>query len=396
MNFETWQLRFLHNYIDVNTTTPLFTPTNQSSRVVLAEVSADDHPLSRNQMTSSNPSLADSSQEMIGSRENRYILIPEVRSTDGHKLCYRRSFCLSCFAFTGLFIITVAIQNGLFSTIPYPVSGKILLATNMIRQLSFNPSDIDHVTFSGTDAATFYHSKCSDIETERQKLHIRRILRGTVRHYRMQPFYFIKNSLLNYKLTVQPMLINVNSCAAMVHIFNSYSNYYQFFTSGHVHEAISYCLPHNAPLNFNISAIEEDRYYFLALESFANTTIRFRITGDLLKYNVTSLPRTTCIFLSTNCSISLSGYPRGEDVCIIATLQETNKFVYQNVNYTTQLSKRWKTQKIAYWVFIALSFGLPFILVIIMLLLTISLYYYHYQDRAQNIMLKEFSVQNEI
>ena len=121
--------------------------------------------------------------------------------------------------------------------------------------------------------------------------------------------------------------------------------------------------------------------------------IRYTITGDLLKYNTTSLPLTSCTLPATNCSISLSNYPIGEDVCIIATLESRDDTFY--LYYTTELSQHWKMQEVAFWVVMALCCTVSIVCVIILALIC-----RHYQHRAlkkeTHIMLKEMSAPKEV
>ena len=216
----------------------------------------------------------------------------------------------------------------------------------MTLLLTLNPSDLDQITFSGTEdsfTALFYHSECSDIETESYLLDYTRFLDVTEQQYRIDEFYLVKNSTIHYLFTTSETQ-NSFSCVAMIYIFSNYSNYLQFISTGLAHEAVfSYCLYPPLPLNFMISvlATKKDQYYFVGLQSFATTTINYTATGDLLKYNVSSLSPTRCSFPATDCSISLSG---GEDVCILAQLQDANKFI--SLNHTTQ-SQREHTQFIA-------------------------------------------------
>ena len=178
----------------------------------------------------------------------------------------------------------------------------------------------------------------------------------TEQQYVKQEFYFIPNSSLHFEFSV-PLMQNDSGCVVKVHIFRSN---YQLVATGQVNEAISYCLLHNSSVNFTLSAVEKEQYYSVALESFVNTSITYTVAGDLLRYNTTSLPRTRC---ATNCFISLSDYPGGDDMCIIAAVKETNEPVY--CNYTTQLSRRWKIYEAAYRVIMALNFiGFPTISVV--------------------------------
>ena len=236
-------------------------------------------------------------------------------------------------------MVTVIAAASFIFTLPNPVSGHIPLMSN-VTQLTLNPSEIDLVMFSGTKAAAFYQSKCSDIEIERLTLNYSGSAYVTEQQYVKQEFYFIQDSSLHFEFSV-PLMQNDSGCVVKVHTFRSN---YQLVTNRQDNEAISYCLLHNSSVNFTLSAVEQEQYYFVALESFVNTSITYTVAGDLLRYITTSLPRTRC---ATNCSISLSDYPGGEDVCIIAAVKETNEPVYYN--YTTQLSRHWKIYEAVYW-----------------------------------------------
>ena len=141
----------------------------------------------------------------------------------------------------------------------------------------------------------------------------------------------MKNSIIHF-LFMTPEIQDSSSCVAMIHIFSDHLDYFRFISTGQVSKVVSsYCLSPPMPLNFTLpgSAVEEDQFFLVGLESFATTTTNYTVTGELLKYNVTSLSPTNCTFPATNCSISLSG---GEDVCILAQLQDKN---FIPLNYAT-------------------------------------------------------------
>ena len=249
---------------------------------------------------------------------------------------------LSILIAVGLLLFVIGIP--FFFTLPDLPSGSVVLGTtNATLLLILDPTNLDQVTFSETEdnfTTLFYDMKCSDVETERYLLDYTRFLDVTEQQYRIDEFYLVKNSTIYYLFTTLETQ-NSSSCVAMIHIFSNHSNYLQFISAGLAHEAnFSYCLSPPLPLNFklSVSAAEEDQYYFVGLKSFVDTTINYTATGDLLKYNISSLSPTTCTFPTTNCSISLSGR---EDVCILAQLQETNKFI--PLDYAT-LSQHYNIQ----------------------------------------------------
>ena len=272
---------------------------------------------------------------------------PLITGTNDNKTTTTRT-CNNCIRQKGihyslLIFVTVVVllaATGVTLTLAtlsnLPRGSVVLGTTNVALLLTLKPSDVDQVTFIETEdniAALLYDIECSDIETERYLLDYTKSLDVTEQQYRIDEFYLVKNSTIHYLFTT-PETQNSSSCVAMVHIFSDHSNYLQFISTGLVLEAVfSYCLSPALPLNFTISvsAAEEDQYYFVGLESSANTTINSTASGDLLKYNITTLSPTTCTFPTTNCSISLSG---GEDMCILAQLQDVNKFI--SLNYTTQ------------------------------------------------------------
>ena len=153
--------------------------------------------------------------------------------------------------------------------------------------------------------------------------------------YSIDVLYLVKNSIINYLFT-NAETQNTSSSVAKIYIFNDYSNFFEFNSTGQVHEAItSHDLSMALPSNFTITA-KEDQYYFVGVKSFATTIINYTTTGDLIKYNISSLSPTRCTFPTINCSISLSG---GEDVCILAQLQDADKFI--SLNYTTQSQREY-------------------------------------------------------
>ena len=238
----------------------------------------------------------------------------------------------------------------LLFTLPYTPEGSVVLGTSSVTLLlTLNPSDTDQITINQTvDNFTvlFYDSECS---TERESLDLRKSLDVTEQQYRIDELYFVKNSIIHF-LFMTPEIPISSSCVAMIHIFSDHLHYFQFISTGQVHEVVSsYCLSPQMPLNFTLpgSAVEEDQFFFVGLESFSTTTINYTITGEQLKYNTTSLFPTTCTFPATDCSISLSG---GEDVCILAQLQDKNIFI--PLNYTTQSQRRDKQG----WTLYAMTF----------------------------------------
>ena len=287
----------------------------------------------------SSPLITDNNTTTTHTSSNR------IRQKCKHRFLCSLSFIVTAVTLT-LLVIIVLIPHTL-SNLP---NGSVVLGTtNATLLLTLNPTDLDQITFSGTEdgfTALFYDSECSDIETERYLLDYTKSLDITEQQlYRIDEFYLVKNSSIRYLFTTSEIQ-NSSSCVAMIYTFSNHSNYLQFISTGLVREAIfSYCLSPALPLNFtlSVSATENDQFYFVGLESFATTMINYTATGDLLKYNTTSLSPTRCTFPATNCSISLSR-ARGEDVCILAQILETNKFIL--LNYDT-FSQRISIQLIA-------------------------------------------------
>ena len=267
--------------------------------------------------------------------------------TSSNRIWPRDKVCLICCLLSisfavGLLLSVIGIS--LAFTLPNLPGGSVVLGTtNATLLLTLSPSDHDQVTFSETEdnfTTLFYDMKCSYVETERYLLDYTRFLDVTEQQYRIDEFYLVKNTTIYYVFTTLETQ-NSFSCVAMIYIFSNHSNYLQFISTGLVREAVfSYCLSPPLPLNFtlSVSAAEKDQYYFVGLESFVTTIINYTATGDLLKYNISSLSPTTCTFPTTNCSISLSGR---EDVCILAQLQETSKFI--PLDYAT-LSQHYNIQ----------------------------------------------------
>ena len=131
----------------------------------------------------------------------------------------------------------------------------------------------------------------------------------------------------------------------MLYIFENYLDYFLFTSSGQVREeSSSHCLLPDSPLNFN------SQYYFVGLESFVSSTLNYTVSGSVLEYNITNLSPTTCTFPSSECSIPLSDLPGGEDVCILATLQDQEGFP---LNYTST-STRAHRQRVAGWILLGI------------------------------------------
>ena len=320
-----------------------------NSKVVLVEVGAGDHSLSENRMTNDN--LPDSSHEQTDTVDdhNNLFIDQGVGTTSRFRFTdYCRKKCgLLKFLPLAVAFIMAPISLILGFTLPDKEGAIVLGTSNVTQLLTFNPSDIVRVAFNGTEPATLYRSKCTDVKTQRHSLNYARSLDVNGEQHRIDEFYFVKNSSVYYNFSV-PEMQDLNGCVAKVHIFNDYTS----FSKEQVSRAISsYCLLQTSPLYFTISAAKEDQYYFVALESFFTATIKYTVAGEVLKYNVTSLPKKRCTFSANTCSISLSDYPGGEDVCIIATLQETVKFFL--LHYIAELSLRRRIQEIALWVILA-------------------------------------------
>ena len=275
--------------------------------------------------------------------------------------CVKRP-SLVCITATGLilgavissiigFILTLTLQ-----TVNLPAGSIVLGITNATLLLTLNPTDVDQVTFSGTEdtfTAVFYESKCSDIKTETYLLNYTRSLYVTEQQYGIDTFYFVKNSIIHYRFTASEIHTS-SSCVARIHVFNDHQNYFRFISTGLRREVVlSYCLSPPLPLSFTVpkQAATQDRHYYVGLESFATTTITYRATGDLIKHNTTGLSPTTCTFPTTDCSISLSG---GKDVCILAQLEDTE---FIPLSYTTHArSQQGHMHSAAGWTFVGISF----------------------------------------
>ena len=322
-------------------------PINESSSFIqlgpITSSSADNTRSHQEPTTTDNPPLTtsmDSFKTLPSSVSDNQTTNTAMHTSSYSRAtnCKLRLFAViitTIMAFAGVFM---AVGTYLILAARDSPNGNIVLGTSDVRLLlTLNALDIHQVTLTlnGTEdnfTAVFYQSECSDIETERQSINRTKFLAVMEQQYRIDELYLIKHSVIQYFFTA-PELQDSSSCVAMIHIFSDHLNYFQFISTGQVHEAISHCLSPQITLNFtlSVSAVEEDQYYFVGLESFANTTITYTAIHEQLNYNSTGLFPMSRTFLATDCSISLSG---DEDVCILAQLQDTSTFV--TINYTTQ------------------------------------------------------------
>lgn len=245
-------------------------------------------------------------------------------------------------------VIQVVLSQTLPSSLPY--GDKMLATYEPILIDNFDPTDITSITIhqtTSTFTANFYATTCSSIDTEEHPLNYIEFLDVTNETVlEIEEFYFVKGSGTHFFFPSQELQLS-SRCVALIHIFSSPSDY-RFFISeqGFYTQSFSYCLPPDSPLNFDLSATGSNKYYFVGMENFASTTLNYTVTGRVLKYDVTNLSCTRCNFPAT-CSISLSDYSGGEDVCILAALQTADKFV--TIDYTTH-SDRKEKQMLAYYV----------------------------------------------
>lgn len=119
-------------------------------------------------------------------------------------------------------------------------------------------------------------------------------------------------------------------CIASIFLFLQRIHYLQFIKSGYVSQySLRGCL--NKTLDFPLSLPTniQSWYLYVGLESHHDSTLNYTINSNILEYSIANLSNITCNF-DDQCSIPLSHYPSGREICVLASLQ-ADTFV--TINY---------------------------------------------------------------
>ena len=165
---------------------------------------------------------------------------------------------------------------------------------------------------------------------------------------------YLWDLLIQYTFTASASEL-LSDCAANIHVFTNYANYFYFIITGLVHFAYSsICLSAESSENFTLSATDIDQYFFVGLKS--SIDLNYTRISNILEYDITNLSSTNCTFssASSECLVSLDN-SRSGDTCVFASLLQTEFHVYIPLNYTTESRK--------YYEFTSTSLSLEIILI---------------------------------
>lgn len=219
----------------------------------------------------------------------------------------------------------------------HSISGGTTLGNSDVLLISAFDSRFREVTVHLANnimaSAKFYQGPCSEIGPFPQLRNSTTELAVTERSYHgIDEPYVLRGSRVHYTLMVTnatTMELASSLCIANVYVFNGLSKYSKFLESGDVSTIrTSNCLSSSKPLNFTLSTAYI-KYYFVGLESHSSATLNITVTGEILEYNITNLSTTECNFSSQapQCSVQLHHHPSGQEICLLASLQDTDTFV---------------------------------------------------------------------
>ena len=274
----------------------------------------------------------------------------------------------SCLA-TSVWFVTLPLFIVLYIMLPdLPTGSTVIGGSDIVLAASFNSSDytvhfkIDETAIRGPVTVNYYQGLCSEFESLNHRL--RPKLRNTTKQlslsegmqYGTEEEYLIQGSEVAFTFsTPEPLLhSSITACVTSIFIFQDHSDYLQFISTGLINpEGLtrSHCISTTSGVNFTLSAVYANVYYFIALNSSEFATLNYTVTGDVLEYDVIGLSPSTCTFPASNCSLSLNG---DSEICILASLLNQDTFLA--LDYTTS-SRKHTMQSNATWTMCGLFFG---------------------------------------
>lgn len=196
---------------------------------------------------------------------------------------------------------------------------------------SVSSAEVEFTPQASFQTINFYPIICSDIKTERKVYNSTRMLSIT-RNTRLDidSIYLIQGSEIRFTFTSSQS--TSSSCIATISIFQNYSQS-QLIGPDEVADAIvPYCVPsHPGSVSFTLSALNENRYYFIQVRGFDFATLFYGVSGNMLEYNVSNLSPIICPPSNITCMVSLSQFSGDEDVCVLASLHDRP---YVSLNFT--------------------------------------------------------------
>ena len=301
--------------------------------------------------------------------------MPEIIDLSLKKRRSKTFFSIFMTALCTCFVIPSAICAILLVTSPSIPRGEVMVGnSDMVLISIFDSSIINEVYFSADDAVevNFYQDICSDIGPF-QQLHnsTLQLNISDSMQYQIDEVYLLKGSEAIYSMSSKSES-QILPCSAKVHVFTRRNKYQQFLLNGDVSKlASSYCINSTKVLDLNIFS-HRHQYFFIGLESLSSATLDYTVIKNVLKYNITNSTRspTSCVFSISSplCSISLDNYPDSQEVCVLASLQESN---FITLNYAT-VSYRSNMQVIA----AILVLFIPYLVILIILCCFLAIFYY--------------------
>ena len=289
-----------------------------------------------------------------------------IKSKENRRICIRASCCTLI-----SFGIAIGVGLSIGLTIPALPSGEVLIGNNDVVFVTPINSYVSRTNFNNNANnlldITFYHDKCSEIPFNDVYNNCSQQLNtiGNMQ-YIIDQAYMIEGSEMQYvfsRFSSNVSSLSSDSCAALIPVFLTYSDFTAFLASGLIANAnASYCLPPASSITFTISA-KDNLHYFVGLQSFQSSVIDYTMQGHIREYDVTDMATTVCTFPSSSCSID--NPPGGQDICILASLQLSDTFV--TLIYTSEESDRHSTQ----FTFAIIISVAPIIMIIIIIIILI-------------------------
>lgn len=223
------------------------------------------------------------------------------------------------------------------------LSSEVVLGRSDVILVSAFGSSVDEVQFNLTIDSTldisFYQLECSEIgkiqyfSNSTREFSITDLNNNKILQYRVDEAYLPVGSTIHYTFTASETSELPPDCAANIHIFTDYSNYYYFILTGQVIlEHSSHCLPAGSSVNFTLTAVDSNIYFFVGLKSSMDINYNVMMIRNILEYDITDLSPTNCTFspASSECSLSLDNF------CVLASILQTE---YVTLHYTPKSTK---------------------------------------------------------
>ena len=320
-----------------------------------------------------------------------YVDAPVIRSNQ------RRKFKVKCQIIIppilGVLLTIFIPYLTIIFLIPNIQSGDVIIGSSDVILISEFESHADTVKFNvliDSLDIIFYQQDCLEIDKLQNLSNYTRELANLDNiPFRVDEPYLLVGSTVHYTFTASGSEL-LSDCAANIHVFTDYTNYFNFILTGQVlFEDSSHCLSAGS-VNFTLSAMNINQYYFVGLKS--SIDLNYTRISNILEYNITNLSSTNCTFSSaaSECLISLDN-SRSGDLCVLASLLHTEFHVFISLNYTTEYEVYTSYKYSALMLFI-LNFIMSFV-VIITLCVSIKMKCIFYEENlCTNIIFMLFFI----